>query len=890
MTWLRRLYRTLFSRAASREFDEEVRFHIDTRTDDHVRSGMSVEEARREAVRRFGSVTLARERVRDVEALPGLAEFARDASFAVRTFRRNPGFTLAALATLTLGIGATVAIFSAVYGVLLRPLPFPAAERLIRVWEEHPGGAAAAGNRWITNRTFYAWASTARTIDMLGAYGAGESVLRVGDEDVRMSSAQVSPGLLLALGARPRLGRLLNSGDVVSGASRVMLLSENRWREHFHGDPRTIGRVVLVNGRPTTVVGVVADRFSFPTADTQVWTPYIVQEVTTDPARGDQTSGVTALARIAAGATIAQVESEGTAIARSVPVTMATRALFGVGGPPILHARSLTSDLTATVQPALLVLAASVALLLLISCVNVANLLLSRCLAREREFAVRAAIGAGRARLVRQSLTESVMLSGAGCVGGIILAIVLLRVAALLAPPRFPRLFDIEIDAYVLAFAAFVSVVTAILVGLVPALRIAHVATAVSLRGGDGTTIAGSGVREGRLRGALLVAESAFAVILLIGAGLLVRSFIRLMDVDTGYSADRVLTARVTLPPGSTPEHADQLVATALSRLRAMDGVTAAGAGNLMPMFPIVAVSSFPNPAPSPGAPEIARAVTYSVTIGYAEALGLRLRAGRFFDERDGPGGIRPMIVNEEFARQYLPGGTVVGRRFLNLFRRTDNGIVTEVVGVVANVLRDRSDQRPAAEIYFPARAQPQRWAAGINVVMRTEREPRFLVQTVRRTLHEIEPTATIELVQPLTDPLWTSVAQPRFAMAVVVAVAASSLLLALIGLYGVLAYAVSQRRREFGVRAALGASRSTLLRLIVRDGLITTGAGAVLGLVGAAGVTRLMSATLFGVTPLDGVAFAAAPLILLATATIACVLPALRAARVGPAEALRSS
>jgi ABC-type antimicrobial peptide transport system permease subunit len=449
--------------------------------------------------------------------------------------------------------------------------------------------------------------------------------------------------------------------------------------------------MVVVDGDPNTIVGVLAAGFAFPDRRARFWTPYIVQRVSADPAQSRRTSGLSAIARLAPGATAAQVEAEGTAAARSVPITMSTQLLFGKGGPPIVHARPLIADMTGDVKPALVLLAAAVACVLLIACANIANLFLSRGIARQRELAVRAAIGAGRGRLARQLLIESFVLSAGGGLLGLALAGSLLRLAVILAPARFPRLDDVQIDASVMAFAAVASVVTALVSGLVPALRGARFDLAASLHGGDGATAGGfRGLRARRMRDGLLVAESAFAVMLIVGA-------------------------------------------------------------------------------------------------------------------------------------------------------------------------------------------------------MRTAGDPAALAALLRKTIRDVDRTVIVERVEPLADQVSTSMAQPRFATSVLITFAVVALALASVGLYGVLSYAVSQRRRELGLRAALGAGRGDLVALVLREGLLVTALGLALGLAGAAALTRVMQGLLFGVAPLDAVSFAAAPAMLVPVAIVACLLPAYRAARIDPAEALRA-
>ncbi len=815
-----------------------------------------------------------------------LRDLGQDVRYAVRTWRRSPGFAVAALATLTLGIGATTAVFSVVYGILLRPLPYPSADRLVRVWEEHPGGNAALGNRWISNRTYFAWTEHPRTIDVLGGYASYETTVRMGDDDVRLTGSEVAPTLMAALGARPIAGRLFTPQEAEEGSNQVLLLSEDLWRSRFAGDAGIVGRSLTVDGEPHVIVGVLSSGFAFPDRRTRYWSPHVVERVSTDPARRERTRALSAIARLAPGVTPAQVEAEGTAAARSVPITSATRILFGTGGPPVVHARPLAADVSQDVRPALLVFAAAVGCVLLIACVNVTNLCLARGVARQRELTFRAALGAGRARLVRQLLTESLMLSVAGGVWGVATAVALVRLTTVLAPTRFPRLEGVRVDASVLMFAAFVSVLTAIVSGLIPSFRGSRFGLAAALRGGDGATAGGFRGRAGtRARDLLLAAEAAFTVVLLVGALLLARSFDRLTRIDAGYTADHVLTIRVLMPPGAKEDRSDRFIDTLLARVRAMPGVVAAGAATMMPMQSGTAIVPFR--LPDTGRPVDSRTVTYVVTPGYAEALRLRVRDGRMLREQDASSGVRAMVVNDEFVRRFAIGTPAVGHRLVDVLP-SDSGVTTEIVGVVAPVLKDGNDRQPQPEAYIAHGAPGRHIQGAINVIVRASGEASGLAAAVRSEIRATDSSVGIERIESLVDLVSASMAQPRFAAAVVVAFAAVALALAAVGLYGMLAYTVSQRRRELGVRAALGASRSRLVRMVLGQGLGVTAVGVAIGLAGASGLTRLMQSQLFGVTPLDLPSFAIAGGALIVVALVACVVPAGRAAAIAPAEALR--
>jgi putative ABC transport system permease protein len=544
--------------------------------------------------------------------------------------------------------------------------------------------------------------------------------------------------------------------------------------------------------------------------------------------------------------------------------------------------RPLLAEMTDAVRPALVVLLAGAALVLLIACANVANLLLSRGVARRRELAVRAAVGAGRARLVRQLLTETTVLSVLGGIGGVTFASALTRAIPVLAPEDFPRLADIRVDGVALSFAALASLVTGLLAGALPALRTAGGSMLGALREGAG---ASGSAHTRRLGAGLLVAEAAVAVMLLVAAGLLGRSFVRLLQVDPGYDAANVLMARVYLPPQQgTSDREERFAELLVGRARALPGVTAAGASNMAPFIGMSAVVLVTLRGDS-AEPITAHALSYVITPGYGGALGMRVRQGRLFEPRDMSAGIRPIILNEEFARvHFRDGRPVVGRRFTASFAGNPQ---VEIVGIVANVLKDGLDTQPQPEMYHLPR-DAFGLPASMNVAIRTTGDPLAIVPAVRQAVRDVDATAAVDDVETLGSRLSASVSEPRFAMAVLVVFAFVALLLAAIGLYGVLSYQVSQRRRELGIRGALGASRASLVALVLRQGLTVTLVGIVLGLAGAAWTTRLLQGLLFGITPHDVLTFGVAPVALLIVAIVATAVPARRAASVDPIEALR--
>jgi putative ABC transport system permease protein len=811
--------------------------------------------------------------------------FGQDVRAAFAAMRRAPGFAAMAVVTLALAIGATIAVFSIVHGVLLRPLPYPDPTRLVRLWEEHPGGVSPAGNRWLSRSTYAVWRERTRTLDVLGGYAIYEYQVGAGRERFKAFGAPISPTILDTLGAAPSVGRLLTDADDRERAPRVAVLSDALWRERYGSNPGVVGSPLVVDGTAYTIVGVARASFEFPDPRIRFWLPYVIPRSAAEP---DGAAAFTAVARIRRDTSLSQVEAEGTAAARAAPPHRLTELFFGKGGAPVVHARALVDDMTAPMRPALSIMTAAVALVMLIACANVTNLMLSRGVARQRELAIRAAIGGSRARIVRQLFTESAVFSIGGGALGLVLAWWLVRLLPHVAPAGLPRTENVALDGSVLVFCGLATLITAIAVGLAPAARGARVDLYEVCRGADGSSrTAYRGPRARRLGDALLVVEAAFAVILIVGASLLSRSFVRLVRVDNGYTAEGVLIAGVEMPPGATDGRTNHLIDGGLARLRGLRGVSSAGAAAMIPLMRMSAIEPFVLPDSIAGAkPARGRALVYWVTPGYAEALGLRLRQGRFFAEGDARGGVVPTIVNEEFLRQHVSVEHVIGTRIPNLAGRD---VSAEIVGVVGNVLKDGNDRQPQPELYFVHGSPGQRISGLVNFVIRTAGHPAALAPDVRAIVRDIEPEALVDRVEPLTMIVAASFDAPRFATGVMAGFASLAMALAAIGLYGVLTYSVSQRVRELGIRAALGARRGDLVRLVLREGLSVTLSGIAIGVLTATFLTRLMRDLLFGVSPLDPATFAIAPAILVSASLFACLGPALRAASADPAATLRA-
>ncbi len=810
----------------------------------------------------------------------------QDLRAAIAAMRRAPAVSSTAVITLALAIGATLAVFATLHGVLLRPLPYASPGQLVRVWEERPGGASPAGNRWLSRGAYDGWLAQTRTLDALGGYGLAEFTARFDAENIKLPGARISPRVLGTLGVAPALGRLLAQDDAREGGAPVVLISDGLWRDRFAARRDVVGRTLSLDGTPHTIVGVMPPGFGFPEPDVRCWIPYVIP-LAPSPAGPFV---FTALARVKAGVTLAQVEAEGTAAARAAPSHRLTDFFFGKGGAPVVHARPLADDMTLVARPALSIMATAVTLVLLIACVNVAGLMLSQGAARQREFAIRTALGGSRGRIVRQVFTESAVVAVAGSAFGLLLGFWLVRLVRIVAPPTLPRLGEVAIDGPVLALWAVTTGFAVLAAGLVPALREARVDPSEALRGADrGSGTGFRGARARRWRDGLLVVEAALAIVLIVGASLLVRSFLRLVAVDNGYSPSGVLIAAVELPEDAGAARTDQFIAQALERLRRLPGVAAAGAGRMIPLMKQTAVMGFTvSEAYSGGKPTQGRARVYTVTPGYAEALGLRLASGRFFTDADGRNGTLATIVNQEFVRQHLAVPQVTGLRLPRLIGGDDGAVPAEIVGVVANVLKDGNDQAPQPELYFVNGAGGERMSGHVKLVIRTVREPAALAPDVRALVRDVDRDVVIDRIEPLATSVAASLDAPRFAAGVMGSFAGVAMLLAGIGLFGALSYSVAQRNRELAVRSALGAQRPDLVRLVLREGLLVVVPGLAIGTLGAIAFAQLMRGMLFGVTPLDTVAFLAAPTGLAVTSVLACLGPALRAAAADPVVALR--
>jgi putative ABC transport system permease protein len=826
------------------------------------------------------------------------AGLMQDVKYGMRLLRRQPGFTFVAILTMALGIGATTTLFSITYGVLLKPLPWPDADRLVRLSESRLGHEPRVHGT-ITNGTYISWHAQPSTIEELGGWITAATTLSTGGGDsVRLRTAAITPSLFTVLKARPWRGRLFVAADGRPGgsfaAADVILLSYGLWQEQFGGRDGAVGSVMQVGGKPLTVIGVMPPDFAFPDRETRAWTPFAVASVLGDQG-AHRISIFSALARLRPGVTPAQAAAEGSSRARSAPDPgLAAVAMFGGNGPAEIAAVPAIDMMTAEVRPALLVLLAAVTLLLVTATANVASLQLARATTRRREIAIRAAIGAGVGRLTRQLVVESAIVGAAGGVVGVALALALHRALPSLLPADFPRLTDVAIDARVMLFAVLVSMVASVACGLLPSLFARRLNVTESLADG-GSAPVGGGMRSPtvRARTIIMVGQVAIACLLLIGASLLTRSFVALLNVDRGYNPRNLLTARLPMPAAFSITRRTAVLDALTERLRPMPGVSNVAFGNALPLLSTGGFRSFTMRPPSDPSIEIAvSAMQRVVSPGYFQALGLRLIAGRELSGADTMTSALAIVVNKSFAAKYL-GSNPVGAIVPNLGMCRGDNDRWEVVGVVEDMRQGGfpvDDTATHAEIFMPygqvgcAAAVPDP-----ILVVRTNDDPAPHTAALRTLLRDVEPTLAFDSVMTMEDRVMTTLAKPRLYAVVLVGFGAFALLIAGVGMFGVLSYSVAQRSREIGVRTALGATPASIVALIVRQVAAIWATGIAVGLWLAFAASQSLTEVLYGVNPHDRISFTLVPALLAIVTAIACIVPARRAARVDPLTALRA-
>jgi len=799
----------------------------------------------------------------------------QDLAYALRRLRQAPGFAGVAVATLALGIGANGAIFSVVNAVLLRPLPFEEPERLVRLAQTWKGRASV-----YSPQNFLDLQEAARSFESLAVYDTSGVTLTGRGQPASLQGAEVSASFFDALRVRPAFGRTFETAENEPGHTKVAVLGHHLWRERFAGDPGVIGQTVQLNREPFTIVGVAPAGFAFPEG-TDLWTPLEYDARFRSNSRGAWYLGT--VGRLKPETTLAQAGEEVATIharlARDYPVNE------GVSGT----VASLQEAIVGDSRRALLVLLGAVGLVLLIACVNVANLLLARVAAREGELAVRTALGAGRYRLMRQLLTESLVLSVLGGAAGILLAAFSLDALLALQPEGVPRLAEVRVDRAVVAFAAGLSVFTGVLFGVFPALQMTRRPTAESLREGSRGVLAG---RSHRMRSGLVVGQMALAMVLLAGAGLLLRSFTQLRRVDPGFRSENVLTFRLSLPDSAYKDEDGTRVAfydRLLDRLSALPGVRSAGAVMRAPLTGANFNLSFAVKGRPPLPPMQQPSMEIRVaTPEYFQTMGIPVRRGRSLAARDGAKAPQVVVISEAAALRHFPGEDPMGKFIVLGWGRGEGQPKAggEVVGIVGDVKeRGLAEEKPP-ELYVPYAQVP---IETMDVVLRTQVSPRALVPAVEKIVRELDPELPVARVATLDEVVARSISEPRFYMLLLGAFAAMAVFLAALGIFGVLSYSVVQRSREIGIRVALGAHPRDVLRMVLGQAATLALVGVLAGLAGALALSRAIGSLLFELSPTDPLTLGSMAVLLGAVALLASYLPARRATRVDPLIALRS-
>jgi putative ABC transport system permease protein len=873
---IKRRLRALAQRAeVEHELDAELRHHLERQIELNVAAGMSAEEARLAALRSFGGVERAKEECRDARGVRLVEDLWQDLRYGARALRKSPGFTLVAVLTLALGIGATTAIFSVVNAVLLRPLPYPDGDRLVYVGQLYRSGLAGSGEP-----KFLFWREQARSFEALACYsgfgGAGGN-LAGGTEAEYVSGMRVSEDFFRALGVHPALGRAFTQEEDQPGGPGVAILSDGLWRRSFGGDTGLIGKTVTLNDRKVTVVGVMPPDFRFG-SESGLFVPMRARTgANVDP-------NAMVVGRLKPGVSLGQAQSELKVIAEKYRAAFPRHMLEGetVGAQPYQEL------LTEGVAKYLWIVLGAVSFLLMIACANVANLQLTRAAGRRREIAVRMALGAGGGRIARQLLTEGLVLALAGGAAGLLLALWGTRLLSALIPQGvLPTVADVSVDWRVLAFAFTASVLTGLLFGSAPAwqARKVDVNSALKDSSGKGATA------RGRLRGALVVSEVALSLVLLVGAGLLVRTFANLLSVAPGFDPHNVLTFQIDLN-GERYDTAGEAAAfyrDALERISRLPGVEAAALTNKLPLD-----WQFNMPIFLAAQPDQAQSVQFRmISPDYFRVMKIDVRQGRPFSNTDDPSAPPVVVVNEAFVRRFFGGQDPFAQQ-LTVGRGVGDP-ARQVVGVVADIKQQGLDRPAPPMVFVPIAQVPDKLMASVraftsvNFVVRTTVEPSGLTQPVKREIATLDPTLALSHIASMEEIGARSVASQRFNMLLLGLFAALGLGLAAVGIYGVMSYAVAQGTREIGIRIALGAQRGSVLRLVAAQGMTLTFIGMAVGIAASLALTRLMGSLLFGVSTTDPATFALYSLLLAAVALAACLIPARRATKVDPMIALRA-
>jgi len=879
MRWARKIrlrVRSLFRKSeVDAELSEELRFHLEREARKNEAAGMSKEEAQRSALVEFGGAEQVKEECRDERGVNALENFVQDLRYGLRLMWRSRGFTLVAILCLALGIGANTALFSVVNGVLLRPLPYPDPTSLVVI--------SAVNQKTeqifpLCDADFLDWRSQNQSFGAVAAFSSGNRFNISGSGiPQQVSGGFVTAEYFSVLGVGPVLGRTFLPNEDLEASPRLAVLSYGLWQSRYGSNPSVIGQQIVLNGSNSTVIGVMPRNF-LPSSETQLWVNLAIK-----PPNRRGPYYLTGEARLKPGATLEQARANLTAIARRIeeqnPLTNSHMTFRAV---------PLEEAIVGDVRPALLVLLGAVGFVLLIASANVANLQLARASVRAREVAIRAALGASRARITMQLLTESILLAAMGGLFGLLLAKLGVKLLINLGPSSLPRLDEVRIDAHVLVFTCVLSLSSGILFGLVPALAGGRSDLNKSLREG-GRSLA-EGHHRSRARGVIVVAEIALSLVLLIGGGLMLKSFYRLQTVNPGVNASNALTMQISLPQ----RHYDDNKTIAfyrqlLEKLQTLPRVESAAVGMALPPNLLEITDYFTVEGQAETSErDLGLADLVFVSPDYFRALGVPLITGRYFTGGDRADAPKVVLINQMLARHYWPNQSPVGKRIKTGGAERPNNPWMEIVGVVGDVKYSGLDGAPEMVLYWPA--EQFAWQS-MYVVLRTSPtlgDPTVLASAVQNTVWSLDKDVPVAHIRTLEQLLSESVQQPRFRTVLLEVFALIALSLATVGIYGVLAYSVSQRRHEIGIRIALGAQRRDVLALVVGQGMLLTLIGATIGLALALALARFLSSLLYAVRPTDPAIFMISPLVFACVALLACYIPARRAMCVDPMVALR--
>lgn len=887
MNWLTRIFHR---RRLYNDLAEEMRQHLDEKTELFTRAGLPPKEADQAARRAFGNPTLLEQRGRETWQWPTVESLWSDIKYALRQLRKSPGFTLIAVLLLGLGIGATTAVFSLVDTVLLKPIPYRDPTRLVIPWNVPPAGVNIGGYQefpWDPIR-FHAMQQKTRIFQYLGAFQSGNFNLSGAGEPALLEGLRVTWGFFPALGVSPALGRVFAPEEDQPGHEHEVLLSDSVWRERFHADRGITGHIIDLNGKPYTVIGVMPPGFAFPRAnempgdfdfprEAEIWVPAALPAVTPR----FTPSELAVIGRLQPGVSIEQAQSAMNLFSAEMDRLVQVKGWYQSRVTPLQ--RQVAGD---TRRPLMLMLAA-VAVVLLIGCFNIAGLLLTRSIARQREFTLRAALGAGRARVLRQLLTESILLAVMGGAAGICIAIAGVWLVRTFGPSSIPRLQEAAPDLRVFAFTLTVTLLTGILCGLVPAFGAARINLVESLK--EGGQKSGSGPSNPRLRNALVSSQIALAFALIVAAGLLIRSFYSLLAADGGFHSEHILTFEVSLP--STLYQDKQSIARfyqqALPALRAVPGVASAAVTEAVPMggAPEATIIGLPDHPPVHN-PNERPFVNYTIiSPEFFSTLGTPVKWGREFFDSDTATSRPVAVINQAMAERYWPNQDPIGRQIVVPAQK----VPMIIVGIVGNIKHSSLREHADPEMFVPYTQDVWPSMSIMQIVLRARSAPESVIEGARAALRGLDPSLPLAKVTTLTALTRTTMSQDRFSMLLLDFFGFLSLLLAAVGVYGVISYSVGQRTREIGIRIAVGARRQDVFRMVLGHGLRLAAVGIGVGLFAAFGVSRMLAGYLYGVKATDPLTFAAVTLSLSIIACLAGLLPARRAAAIDPIQALRA-